>query len=185
MGSMGLPLPDTEARIVDRETGETECAAGEIGELVVRGPQIMQGYWNNEPLTSATLRDGWLHTGDLARVDSEGFFFLVDRKDDLILSSGFNIYPTEVEEVLKRHPKVKDAGAVGVPDRVKGQAVVAAIALKPGAEADKQELMTYCRDHMPDYRVPKAILLMEEIPRDPAGKILRRMLRQDARVSEG
>jgi long-chain acyl-CoA synthetase len=185
VGSMGLPLPDTEARIVDRETGETECAAGEIGELVVRGPQIMQGYWKNELLTSATLRDGWLHTGDLARVDSEGFFFLVDRKDDLILSSGFNIYPTEVEEVLRRHPKVKDAGAVGVPDRVKGQAVVAAIALKPGAEADKQELMTYCRDHMPEYRVPKAIFLMEEIPRDPAGKILRRMLRQDARVSEG
>ena len=185
VGSMGLPLPDTEARIVDRETGETECVVGEIGELVVRGPQIMQGYWKNELLTSATLRDGWLHTGDLARVDSEGFFFLVDRKDDLILSSGFNIYPTEVEEVLKRHPKVKDAGAVGVPDRVKGQAVVAAIALKPGAEADKQELMTYCRDHMPENRVPKAILLMEEIPRDPAGKILRRMLRQDARVSEG
>ena len=185
VGSMGLPLPDTEARIVDRETGRTECAEGEIGELVVRGPQIMQGYWKNELLTSATLRDGWLHTGDLARVDSEGFFFLVDRKDDLILSSGFNIYPTEVEEVLKRHPKVKDAGAVGVPDRVKGQVVVAAIALKPGAEADKQELMTYCRDHMPEYRVPKAILLMEEIPRDPAGKILRRMLRQDARVSEG
>ena len=185
VGSMGLPLPDTEARIVDRETGETECVVGEIGELVVRGPQIMQGYWKNELLTSATLRDGWLHTGDLARVDSEGFFFLVDRKDDLILSSGFNIYPTEVEEVLKRHPKVKDAGAVGVPDRVKGQVVVAAIALKPGAEADKQELMTYCRDHMPEYRVPKAILLMEEIPRDPAGKILRRMLRQDARVSEG
>jgi len=185
VGSMGLPLPDTEARIVDRETGETECVVGEIGELVVRGPQIMQGYWKNELLTSATLRDGWLHTGDLARVDSEGFFFLVDRKDDLILSSGFNIYPTEVEEVLKRHPKVKDAGAVGVPDRVKGQVVVAAIALKPGAEADKQELMTYCRDHMPENRVPKAILLMEEIPRDPAGKILRRMLRQDARVSEG
>jgi long-chain acyl-CoA synthetase len=185
VGSMGLPLPDTEARIVDRETGETECAAGEIGELVVRGPQIMQGYWKNELLTSATLRDGWLYTGDLARMDSEGFFFLVDRKDDLILSSGFNIYPTEVEEVLKRHPKVKDAAAVGVPDRVKGQAVVAAVTLEPGAEADKQELVNFCRDHMPEYRVPKAILLMEEIPRDPAGKILRRMLRQDARVSEG
>jgi long-chain acyl-CoA synthetase len=185
VGSIGLPLPDTEARIVDRETGRTECAAGEIGELVVRGPQIMQGYWNNAPLTAAGLRDGWLHTGDLARMDSEGFFYLVDRKDDLIVSSGFNIYPTEIEEVLKRHPKVNDAAAVGVPDRIKGQAVVAAVALKPGAEADRQELIAYCRDHMPEYRVPKAILLMEEIPRDPAGKLLRRMLRQDARVSEG
>jgi long-chain acyl-CoA synthetase len=185
VGSMGLPLPDTEARIVDRETGLTECAAGEIGELVVRGPQIMQGYWKNEPMTSATLRDGWLHTGDLARMDSEGFFFLVDRKDDLILSSGFNIYPAEIEEVLKRHPKIEDAAAVGVPDRIKGQAAVAAVALKPGAEADKQELMSFCRDHMPEYRVPKAILLVEEIPRDPAGKLLRRMLRQDSRISEG
>jgi long-chain acyl-CoA synthetase len=118
-------------------------------------------------------------------MDSEGFFYLVDRKDDLIVSSGFNIYPTEIEEVLKRHPKVNDAAAVGVPDRIKGQAVVAAVALKPGAEADRQELIAYCRDHMPEYRVPKAILLMEEIPRDPAGKLLRRMLRQDARVSEG
>ena len=185
IGSIGVPLPDTEARIVDKETGRTECATGEIGELVVRGPQIMQGYWNNEVLTSAVLRDGWLYTRDLARMDQEGFFYLVDRKDDLIISSGFNVYPGEVEEVLRKHPKVKDAAAVGVPDRVKGQAVVAAIALKPGAEADKQELMTYCRDHMPEYRVPKAILLMEEIPRDPAGKILRRMLRQEARVSEG
>jgi long-chain acyl-CoA synthetase len=118
-------------------------------------------------------------------MDPEGFFFLVDRKDDLILSSGFNIYPAEIEEVLKRHPKVRDAAAVGVPDRIKGQAVVAAVALKSGAEADKQELMAFCRDHLPEYRVPKAILLMEEIPRDPAGKLLRRTLRQDSRISEG
>jgi long-chain acyl-CoA synthetase len=182
---MGLPLPDTEARIVDKDTGDAECAEGEIGELVVRGPQIMQGYWNNPALTSATLRSGWLHTGDLARMDQEGFFFLVDRKDDLILSSGFNIYPAEIEEVLRRHPKVKDAAAVGLPDRIKGQAVVAAVALKPGSEAGRQELMKYCKEHMPEYRVPRAILLVEEIPRDPAGKLLRRVLRQDARVSQG
>jgi len=180
IGSIGVPLPDTEAKIVDRETGKAECAAGEIGELVVKGPQIMQGYWNNEAMTSAALRNGWLHTGDLARMDQDGFFYLVDRKDDLIISSGFNVYPGEIEEVLRRHPKVKDAAAVGVPDRIKGQAIVAVIALKPGVEADKQELLKYCKDHMPDYRVPKAILLMEEIPRDPAGKILRRRVRQEA-----
>jgi len=180
IGSIGVPLPDTEAKIVDRETGSVECGRGEIGELVVKGPQIMQGYWNNEALTSSALRNGWLHTGDLARMDPEGFFFLADRKDDLIISSGFNVYPTEIEEVLRRHPKVKDAAAVGVPDRIKGQAVVAVIAVKPGEEADKQELLKYCKDNMPEYRVPKAILFMEEIPRDPAGKILRRIVRQDA-----
>jgi long-chain acyl-CoA synthetase len=180
LDSIGLPLPDTEAKIVDRETGQRDCAPGEIGELVVKGPQIMQGYWSNETLTSAALRDGWLHTGDLARMDPEGFFYLVDRKDDLIISSGFNIYPGEIEEVLKRHPKVKDAAVVGVPDRIKGQAVVAMIALKLGMEGDKQEFLKYCKDHMPEYRVPKAILMGEEIPRDPAGKILRRMVRKEA-----
>jgi len=179
-GSIGVPLPDTEAKIVDRETGKGECATGEIGELVVKGPQIMQGYWNNEALTSAALRNGWLYTGDLARMDQDGFFYLVDRKDDLILSSGFNIYPGEIEEILKRHPKIKDAAVVGVPDRIKGQAIVAVIALKPGVEADKQEFLKYCKDQMPEYRVPKAILMREEIPRDPAGKILRRMVREEA-----
>ena len=180
LDSIGLPLPDTEAKIVDRETGNTECGAGEIGELVVKGPQIMQRYWNNEALTSAALRNGWLHTGDLARMDQDGFFYLVDRKDDLIISSGFNIYPGEIEEVLRKHPKVRDAAAVGVPDRIKGQSIVAVIALKSGVEADKQELLKYCKDNMPDYRLPRAIILKEEIPRDPAGKILRRMLRQEA-----
>jgi len=180
IGSIGVPLPDTEAKIVDRETGKAECAAGEIGELVVKGPQIMQGYWNNEALTSAALQNGWLHTGDLARMDQDGFFYLVDRKDDLIISSGFNVYPGEIEEVLRRHPKVKDAAAVGVPDRIKGQAIVAVVALKPGVQGDKKEFLKYCRDNMPEHRVPKAILVREEIPRDPAGKILRRTVRQEA-----
>lgn len=180
VGSIGLPLPDTDAKIVDGETGKEECETGEIGELVVKGPQIMQGYWNNETLTSAALRNGWLHTGDLARMDPHGFFYLVDRKDDLIVSSGFNIYPGEIEEILMRHPKVKDAAAVGVPDRIKGQAVVAVVALRQGAEGDKQEFLKYCKDHMPEYRLPKAILIRQEIPRDPAGKILRRIVRQEA-----
>ena len=180
LGSIGVPLPDTEARIVDRETGEEECGPGEIGELVVKGPQIMQGYWNNEALTSEALRNGWLYTGDLARMDQDGFFYLVDRKDDLIISSGFNIYPGEIEEVLMGHPKVKDAAVVGVPDRIKGQAVVAMVALKEGVQGDKQEFMRYCKDHLPEYRLPKAILIKGEIPRDPAGKILRRMVRQEA-----
>jgi long-chain acyl-CoA synthetase len=111
---------------------------------------------------------------------ADGFFYLADRKDDLIISSGFNIYPGEIEEVLMKHPKVKDAAAVGVPDRIKGQAVVAMVALKQGEEGDKRELLRYCKDHMPEYRLPKAVLIRGEIPRDPAGKILRRIVRQEA-----
>ncbi len=112
-GSIGVPLPDTEARIMDIETGEKECPAGEIGELVVKGPQIMRGYWNNQDLTSAALRKGWFYTGDLARMDQDGFFYIVDRKDDLIISSGFNVYPSQIEEVLEKHPKIKEAAVIG------------------------------------------------------------------------
>jgi long-chain acyl-CoA synthetase len=177
-GSIGLPLPDTQAKIMDMETGMRECEIEEVGELVVQGPQIMHGYWNNLELTAAVLRDGWLYTGDMARVDQEGNFFLVDRKDDLIVSNGFNIYPGQIEEILKQHPKVKDAAAIGASDRNKGQVVVAVVALKDNMSADKEELLKYCRGNMPDYRVPKNILLRKNIPRDPAGKILRRILRQ-------
>ena len=178
-GSIGLPLPSTEARIMDIETGQKECEAGEIGELVVKGPQIMRGYWNNEELTASVLRNGWLYTRDLARMDQEGYFYLVDRKDDLIITSGFNIYPSQIEEVLEGHPKVKDAAVIGIPDRIKGQAVMAVIALKEGQEGDKEEFLKYCKENMPDYRVPKTILLRLEIPRDPAGKMLKRVLREE------
>jgi long-chain acyl-CoA synthetase len=179
-GSVGVPLPDTDAKIMDLKTGEKECPVGETGELVIRGPQIMQGYWNNKDLTATTLRQGWLYTGDLARMDPEGFFYLVDRKDDLIISSGFNVYPSQIEEVLKKHPKIKDAAAIGTPDRIKGQTILAIIALKEGAKGEKEEILSYCKENMPDYRVPKNILFRNEIPRDPAGKVLKRILRQEA-----
>lgn len=179
-GSIGLPLPDTDAKIVDVENRDRECPPGEIGELVVKGPQIMRGYWNNTDLTSRVLKEGWFHTGDLGRMDQDGFFFLVDRKDDLIISSGFNIYPTDIEDVLKKHPKIKDAGVIGVPDRIKGMAVRAVIALHDGVKGEKEEFLKYCRENMPEYRVPKSILIRGEIPRDPAGKMLRRILRQEA-----
>jgi len=182
-GSIGLPLPDTEARIMDVKTGQSECNVGEVGELMVKGPQIMQGYWNNKELTEAVLRDGWLYTGDMARMDKEGYFTLVDRKDDLIISNGFNVYPGQIEDVLKRHPKIKDAAVIGIPDRVKGQAIIAVIALKEGLQGDKKEFLEYCKENLPDYRLPKAILLRNEIPRDPAGKLLRRILRQDPQVA--
>jgi long-chain acyl-CoA synthetase len=181
-GSIGIPLPDTEARIMDIQTGEKECPVGEIGELVVKGPQIMRGYWNNKDLTSVALRKGWFYTGDLARMDPEGFFYLGDRKDDLIISSGFNVYPSQVEEVLKRHPQVKDAAVFGAPDRIKGQAIVAVIVLKEGRQGGKQEFLNYCKENAPDYRVPKTILFREAIPRDPAGKILKRVLKQESQA---
>jgi long-chain acyl-CoA synthetase len=179
-GSIGVPLPDTEAKIMDIETGERECLVSEIGELVVKGPQIMRGYWNNEDLTSASLRNGWFYTGDLARMDQDGFFYIVDRKDDLIISSGFNVYPSQIEDVLEKHPKIKEAAVIGVPDRVKGQAILAVIVLREGMQGDKEEFLNYCKENMPDYRVPKAILLRDTIPRNQAGKILKRILRQEA-----
>jgi long-chain acyl-CoA synthetase len=182
-GTIGLPLPDTEVRIVDVTTGQRDCGVGEVGELVVKGPQIMQGYWNNEELTGAVLRDGWLYTRDLARMDEEGYFTLVDRKDDLIISHGFNVYPGQIEEVLKRHPKIRDAAVIGTPDRVKGQAIVAVIALREGIQGDREEFLEYCKENLPDYRLPKAILIRSDIPRDPAGKLLRRILRQDPQVA--
>lgn len=182
IGSIGVPLPDTEAKIMDIETGERECSVSEIGELVVKGPQIMRGYWNNKDLTSAALRNGWFYTGDLARMDQDGFFYIVDRKDDLIISSGFNVYPSQIEEVLEKHPKIKEAAVIGVPDRIKGQTILAVIVLREGMQEDKEEFLNYCKENMPDYRVPKTILLRDGIPRDPAGKILKRVLRQEAQA---
>ena len=179
-GSIGVPLPDTEARIMDIETGERECPVGEIGELVVKGPQIMRGYWNNKDLTSTALRHGWFYTGDLARMDQDGFFYVVDRKDDLIISSGFNVYPSQIEEVLEKHPKIKDVAVIGVPDRIKGQAILAMIVLKEGTQGNKEEFLGYCKENMPDHRVPKTILLRDTIRRNPAGKVLKRVLRQEA-----
>jgi len=181
-GSIGLPLPDTQARIMDIETGLKECEVGEVGELAVKGPQMMRGYWNNEALTAAVLRDGWFYTRDLARMDQDGFFYIADRKDDLIISNGFNIYPGQVEDILKSHPQVKDAAVIGIPDRRKGQALVAVIALKEGAQAEKEDLMNYCKENMPEYRVPKTIIFRDAIPHDPAGKLLRRILKQEVNI---
>lgn len=176
--SIGLPLPDTEAKIMDLETGQRECPVGEIGELVVKGPQIMHDYWNNPELSASALKNQWFYTRDLARMDEKGFFYLVDRKDDLIITSGFNIYPSQIEEVLGKHPKVKEVAVIGIPDRIKGQTIAAVIVLKEGLKGDKAEFLSYCKENMPDYRVPNTILIRQEIPKDPAGKIQKKILRQ-------
>jgi long-chain acyl-CoA synthetase len=177
-GSVGVPIPDTDARIVDLETGIRECPVGEIGELVVKGPQIMSGYWENPELTARAIRDGWLYTGDLARMDEDGFFYIVDRKDDLIISGGFNVYPSDIENMLVRHPGVKEAAVIGMPDRIRGESVLAFVVLEGEAPVDTLELLEYCRNHMAAFKVPKDVVFVDSIPRSPVGKPLRRILRQ-------
>jgi long-chain acyl-CoA synthetase len=181
IGSIGLPLPDTEAKIVDIEKGEVECETGEIGELIVKGPQIMVGYWNNPDLTAMKMRDGWLFTDDLAYMDEDGFFYLVDRKDDLIISSGFNVYPSQIEAVLMRHSKVKDSAVIGKPDRIKGESIVAILVLEKEVKGEKEEFIEYCRKNLPDYKVPKEIIFRSNIPKNPAGKPLRKIMRQEVK----
>lgn len=178
-GSIGLPLPDTDARIVDIETGTKELPPGEVGELAIRGPQIMLGYYGNKALTEKVLRDGWLYTGDLARMDGEGFFYLVDRKDDLIITSGFNVYPSGVEDVLVAHPAVKEAAVVGVPDRIRGEAVTAYVVLKEDQKTDRDAIVAFCRDRLPDFKIPRAIHFVSQIPRNPIGKPLRKSLKPE------
>ena len=190
VGSIGLPLPDTEARIVDLETGERELPVGEPGELVVRGPQVMRGYWNAPEETAATVRDGWLHTGDIARMDEDGYFFIVDRKKDLVIVGGQNVYPREIEEVLLEHPAVKEAAVTGVTHRVRGELLVAQVVLKDGAGADpsqsRRELMGFLRERLPSYKVPRRIEVVEALPKSAVGKVLRREIREDvgARVDD-
>ncbi|MBN1381800.1 MAG: AMP-binding protein [Deltaproteobacteria bacterium] len=176
-GSIGLPLSDTDARIVDIETGTKALPPGEVGELTVRGPQMMLGYYENEALTAKVLRDGWLYTGDLAYMDESGFFYLVDRKDDLIITSGFNVYPSGVEDVLLAHPAVKETAVVGVPDRTRGQAVTAYVVLKENRQADRDVILAFCRERLSDFKVPRAIHFVERIPRNPIGKPLKASLK--------
>jgi long-chain acyl-CoA synthetase len=177
-GSIGCPLAAIQARLVDPEAGEREVGDGEVGELLVRGETLMSGYFGatDSALSGKVLRDGWLHTGDLARRDAAGFYYIVDRKDDLILSSGYNVYPSEVEAVLLRHPAVKDAAVVGVADRLRGQLPVAHVVIKEGASVTSDELLQLCRENLSPYKVPRRVVFAERVPRNPAGKTLRREL---------
>jgi long-chain acyl-CoA synthetase len=176
IGTIGLPWPDTDAKIVDLETGTKELPPGEIGELIVRGPQVMKGYWNMPEETAIALRNGWLYTGDIAKMDEEGYFQIVDRKKDMIIAGGFNIYPRDVEEVLYQHPKVKEAVVAGIPDPYRGETVKAYIVLKEGETATEEEIIEFCRGKMAKYKVPTAVEFRSELPKTIVGKILRRML---------
>ena len=178
-GSIGVPIPDTEARIVDVDTGEHDMPVGEAGELIIRGPQIMQGYWNMPEETAVALRDGWLYTGDIAQMDEDSYFYIVDRKKDMIISGGVNIYPREVEEILYEHPAVREAAVIGVPDPHWGESPKAFVALKDSAEVTPDDIIDFCRDRLAAYKVPKSVEFRDELPKTPIGKVLRRALREE------
>lgn len=179
VGSIGIPIPDTSARIVDLETGETEMPVGETGELVVQGPQVMRGYLNKPEETATTLAGGWLHTGDIAKMDEDGYFYIVDRKKDMIISGGFNVYPRDIEEVFFEHPKVVEATAIGVPHATRGEAIKVFVVLRPGEEATPEELIEHCKGHLATYKLPTEIEFRTELPKTNVGKVLKKDLRNE------
>ncbi len=184
-GSIGLPFPDTDASIVDTKMGTEHLPPGEEGELIIRGPQVMRGYWGQPEETAGTLRNNWLYTGDIASMDEEGYFFIVDRKKDLIISGGYNIYPREIDELLYEHPQVADAVCVGVPHKTRGEIIKAYIVPKPDQEIDKKEIIAFCRQKLANYKVPKQIEFREELPKTIVGKVLRRVLREEEEQKKG
>jgi long-chain acyl-CoA synthetase len=179
-GSIGLPIADTESRIMDLETGTRELPVGEAGEIVIRGPQVMKGYWKKPEETGLVLRNGWLHTGDIARKDSEGYYYIVDRKKDLIIAGGYNIYPREVEEVLFEHPQIKEAIVIGVPDEYRGETVKAFVVPQDGKTLSADEVIAFCRERLAAYKVPRIVEFRESLPKSGVGKYLRRALREEA-----
>ncbi len=185
VGSIGVPWPDTEAKIVDVETGERELALGEVGELIIRGPQVMREYWNKPEETKNALRNGWLYTGDIAKMDEDGYFYIVDRKKDMIIAGGFNVYPRDVEEVLYEHPKVKEAVVAGVPDEYRGETVKAYVVLKGGETATPEEVIEFCKGKMAKFKVPTQVEFRETLPKTMVGKVLRRVLVEEEKKKKG
>jgi long-chain acyl-CoA synthetase len=170
-------MPSTDVKIVDIETGLIEVPQGEEGELCIRGPQVMKGYWNKPEETAIALRDGWLYTGDVARMDEDGFFYIVQRKKDMIIVSGLKVFPNEVEDVLFTHPAVMEAAAIGVAHPYRGEEVKAFVVLKKDAAATPEELMAFCRERLAKFKVPTQIEFTAALPKSAVGKVLRRELR--------
>jgi long-chain acyl-CoA synthetase len=185
VGTIGVPWPDTEVKIVDAETGEQVLGVGEEGELCIRGPQVMKGYWNMPEETANSLREGWLHTGDIAYMDEDGYFRIGDRKKDMILGAGgYNIYPREIEDVLYEHPKVLEAAAAGIPVAGKGERVKVYVVLKEGETATEEEIIAFCRDNLAPYKVPKFVEFRADLPKTMVGKILRRVLVEEEQTRQ-
>ncbi|MDA8125872.1 MAG: long-chain fatty acid--CoA ligase [Deltaproteobacteria bacterium] len=179
VGSVGLPISDTLCRIVDLEDGVTDVPVGERGELIVKGPQVMLGYKDRPDETTRTLRDGWCYTGDIATMDEEGYFYIVDRKKDMIISGGFNVYPRDIDEVFYLHPKVREACAIGIPHPVRGESVKVFVVLKDGETATQEELIDYCKTRLATYKLPAEIEFRTDLPKTNVGKILRKQLREE------
>jgi len=176
LGSVGRPIPTIQYRIVD--DAMNDLAPGEVGEIVYRGPTVTQGYWRKPKETAEAFAGGWFHSGDLVKQDDEGFVWVVDRKKDMIISGGENIYSPEVERVLAEHPAVMEVAIIGVPDEVWGESVKAVVALKPDASATEEELIEHCRAHLARFKCPRTVDVVEALPRNPTGKILKRELRR-------
>jgi long-chain acyl-CoA synthetase len=175
-GSVGLPMPTLEVKILDDQ--DRELATGEIGEVALRGPFVMKGYYNNPEATAETLRGGWLHTGDLGKLDEDGYLYIVDRKKDMIICSGYNVYPREIEELLHIHPAVLEAAVIGMPDPKRGESPVAFIVLKPGQKTSEEELIQFSKENLATYKSIKAVQFIDEFPRNPNRKILKQELRK-------
>lgn len=176
-GSVGLPIPGVEMKIFDED--DRPLPPGQVGEIVVRGENVMLGYRNQPDETAEAMKNGWYHTGDLGKTDEDGYFFIVDRKKDMIIVGGLNVYPREIEEVLYTHPSVQDAAVLGFPDRKRGEEPIAVVALKPGAEATGLDLIRYCRDRLANYKVPRRVVFRESLPRGGTGKVVKRLLRKE------
>ena len=183
-GSIGIPFPDTDVRVVDIDGGEEDVPRGEPGELIIRSPLVMKEYWNNPEETAGQLKDGWLYTGDVAVMDEDDYLEIVDRKKDMIIAGGYNIYPREIDEVLFQHPKVGDAVSVGIKDEYRGETVKAFVVLKPGETATEKEIIDFCREKLAAYKAPKLVEFREVLPKSAVGKILRKTLREEEEARE-
>lgn len=181
-GSVGIPFPDVEAKIVDIETGTRDLGTGEVGEIVLRGPNLMSGYYNRPDETAIQLRNGWLHTGDIGKMDEDGYFYIVDRKKEMIIVSALKVYPREVEEVLYTHPAVLEAAAIGIPHPERGEAVKAFVTLKPGTSVTAEDLIAHCARSLTRYKVPIAVDFRPELPKSLVGKVLRRQLAEEEKA---
>jgi len=184
-GTVGVPLPYTGVRIVSLEDGVTEVASGESGEIAIRGPMVTKGYWGRPEATAEAIPDGWLRTGDIGRVDGEGYFTIEERKKDLIKASGYSVFPAEVEAIMYRHPAVAEVGVVGVPDPYRGEDVLAFVVRRPGATATERELVEWCRAEMAVYKAPRSVRFVPDLPKTGSGKIVKRALREQACAGSG
>jgi long-chain acyl-CoA synthetase len=183
-GTIGMPLPDTLARVADPSQPDQTMPVGEPGELALAGPQVMPGYWNQPDETAQVLQDGWLFTGDMAVMDEEGYFSIVDRKKDLIIAGGYNIYPREVEEVLYEHPKILEVCVAGVSDSYRGEIVKAFVVLRPGEEASVEEIREFAKARLAAYKVPRSVEFRDELPKTLIGKVLRRALVEEEQARQ-